>query len=130
MDLRDTPEEAAFRTELREWLEANLPEGLRGHRGGSARFDDPAMREWSRALYDAGYIGLTWPEEYGGAGAPYTDQAIFLEELARAEAPPHIGVIGLGMAGPTIMASHRCSPPRRSGARGSPSRRRGPTSPA
>jgi alkylation response protein AidB-like acyl-CoA dehydrogenase len=104
MDLRDTPEEAAFRTELREWLEANLPEGLRGHRGGSARFDDPAMREWSRALYDAGYIGLTWPEEYGGAGAPYTDQAIFLEELARAEAPPHIGVIGLGMAGPTIMA--------------------------
>jgi alkylation response protein AidB-like acyl-CoA dehydrogenase len=104
VDLRDTPEEAAFRAELREWLEANLPESLRGHRGGSARFDDPAMREWSRALYDAGYIGLTWPEEYGGAGAPYTDQAIFLEELARAEAPPHIGVIGLGMAGPTIMA--------------------------
>jgi alkylation response protein AidB-like acyl-CoA dehydrogenase len=62
------------------------------------------MRAWSRALYDAGYIGLTWPEEYGGAGAPHTRQAIFLEELARAEAPPHIGVIGLGMAGPTIMA--------------------------
>ena len=104
MDLRDTPQEAAFRAELREWLDANLPEVLRGHRGGSARFDDPTMREWSRALYDAGYIGLTWPEEYGGAGAPYTHQAIFLEELARAEAPPHIGVIGLGMAGPTIMA--------------------------
>jgi alkylation response protein AidB-like acyl-CoA dehydrogenase len=104
MDLRDTPEEAAFRAGLRAWLEVNLPETLRGHRGGSARFDDPAMREWSRALYDAGYIGLTWPEEYGGAGAPYTHQAIFLEELARAEAPPHVGVIGLGMAGPTIMA--------------------------
>jgi alkylation response protein AidB-like acyl-CoA dehydrogenase len=104
MDLRDTPEEAAFRAGLRAWLEVNLPETLRGHRGGSARFDDPAMREWSRALHDAGYIGLTWPEEYGGAGAPYTHQAIFLEELARAEAPPHVGVIGLGMAGPTIMA--------------------------
>lgn len=104
MDLRDTTEEAAFRAGLRAWLEENLPAGLRGHRGGSARFDDPAMRTWSRSLYDAGYIGLTWPEEYGGRGAPYTHQAIFLEELARAEAPPHIGVIGLGMAGPTIMA--------------------------
>ena len=62
------------------------------------------MRAWSRALHEAGYAGLTWPNEYGGSGAPYTHQAIFLEELARAEAPPHVGVIGLGMAGPTIMA--------------------------
>ena len=104
MDLRDTPEEAAFRAELRGWLEDNLPQELRGHRGGAARFAEPALRAWSRALYDAGYAGLTWPKEYGGGGAPYTHQAIFLEELARAEAPPHIGVIGLGMAGPTIMA--------------------------
>jgi alkylation response protein AidB-like acyl-CoA dehydrogenase len=104
MDLRDTPEEAGFRAELRAWLEEHLPEDLQGHRGGSARFDTPDMRAWSRALYDGGYAGLTWPKEYGGGGAPYTHQAIFLEELARAEAPPHIGVIGLGMAGPTIMA--------------------------
>ena len=104
MELRDTPEEAAFRAELRSWLEENLPEGLQGHRGGATRFDGPEMRAWSRALCDAGYIGLTWPEEYGGGGAPYTHQAIFLEELARAEAPPHIGVIGIGMAGPTIIA--------------------------
>jgi alkylation response protein AidB-like acyl-CoA dehydrogenase len=104
VDLRDTPDEAAFRAELRAWLEENLPESLRGHRGGAARFDEPEMREWSRALYDAGYAGLTWPKEYGGGSAPYTHQAIFLEEIARAEAPPHIGVIGLGMAGPTIMA--------------------------
>ena len=104
MDLRDTPEEVAFRAGLRSWLEENIPAELRGHRGGAARFDGPEMRAWSRALYDAGYAGLTWPEEYGGGGAPYTHQAIFLEEMARAEAPPHIGVIGLGMAGPTIMA--------------------------
>ena len=104
MDLRDTPEEAAFRAELRAWLDENLPEGLQGHRGGATRFEGPEMREWSRALYQAGYIGLTWPEEYGGGGAPYTHQAIFLEEMARAEAPPHIGVIGIGMAGPTIIA--------------------------
>ncbi len=104
MDLRDTPEEAAFRAGLRAWLEEHLPDELRGHRGGAARFDEPEMRAWSRAQYDAGYAGLTWPKEYGGGGAPYTHQAIFLEEMARAEAPPHIGVIGLGMAGPTIIA--------------------------
>jgi alkylation response protein AidB-like acyl-CoA dehydrogenase len=104
VDLRDTPEEAAFRDRLRAWLEENLPDELRGHRGGAARFEGPEMRAWSRALYDAGYAGLTWPKEYGGGGAPYTHQAIFLEEMARAEAPPHVGVIGLGMAGPTIIA--------------------------
>jgi alkylation response protein AidB-like acyl-CoA dehydrogenase len=104
VDLRDTPEEAAFRGTLRAWLAENLPEELQGHRGGEARFEGQAMRAWSRALYDAGYAGLTWPKEYGGGGAPYTHQAIFLEEVARAEAPPHVGVIGLGMAGPTIVA--------------------------
>jgi alkylation response protein AidB-like acyl-CoA dehydrogenase len=104
VDLRDTPEEVAFREELRAWLEENLPAELLGYRGGEARFEGPAMRAWSRALYDAGYAGLTWPPEYGGGGAPYSFQAIFLEEMARAEAPPHVGVIGLGMAGPTIVA--------------------------
>src|SRR5688572_17962234 len=98
MDLRDTPEEAAFRAELRSWIEENLTDEIRG-----GRFEE-AGREWSRKLFDAGYAGLTWPKEYGGAGAPYSHQAIFLEEMARAEAPSHLGVIGLGMAGPTIIA--------------------------
>jgi alkylation response protein AidB-like acyl-CoA dehydrogenase len=104
VDLRDTPEEAAFRAELRAWLEANVPEERRGWRGGEQRFGDDFGREWSRKLYEAGYAGLTWPQEYGGAGAPYSRHAIFLEESARAQAPAHVGVIGLGMAGPTIMA--------------------------
>ncbi len=104
MDLRDTPEEAAFRAELRAWLDDNLPEERRSSRGGEQRFGDAFGREWSRKLYDAGYAGLTWPKEYGGAGAPYSHQAIFYEEMARAQAPAHVGVIGLGMAGPTIMA--------------------------
>jgi len=68
------PEEAAFRAELRAWLEEHLPDELHGHRGGAARFDGPAMRAWSRALYDGGYAGLTWPKEYGGGGAPFTHQ--------------------------------------------------------
>ncbi len=103
MDLRDTPEEARFRDEARAWLEANIPRELQGYRGNETRFAELG-RAWSRRLYEAGYAGLTWPKEYGGGGAPYSFQAIFLEEAASAEAPQHIGVIGLGMAGPTIIA--------------------------
>jgi alkylation response protein AidB-like acyl-CoA dehydrogenase len=100
VDLRDNPEEAAFRAEIRGWLEENLAEE---QRGGRRSFGE-VSREWSRKIFEAGYGGLTWPKEYGGAGAPYSHQAIFFEEWARHEAPPHIGVIGLGMAGPTIIA--------------------------
>jgi alkylation response protein AidB-like acyl-CoA dehydrogenase len=103
VDLRDTPDEAAFRSEVQAWLEANLTAEERGGRFGERRFEQ-ASRGWSRKLYDAGYAGLTWPKPYGGAGAPYSYQAIFLEESTKAEAPQHIGVIGLGMAGPTIIA--------------------------
>src|ERR671935_1693790 len=90
MDLRDSPDEAAFRERVRAWLADNLPAG------------DP--REWSRKMYDAGFAGLTWPGEYGGRSAPYSHQAIALEEFAKAGAPNHMNVIALGMAGPTIMA--------------------------
>jgi len=104
VDLRDTPEEAQFRSGVRTWVEANLPADKRGGRGGAQRFDDPFMREWSRTLFEAGYAGLTWPKEYGGQGAPPSFQAILYEELAAVQAPTHIGVIGLNMAGPTIIA--------------------------
>ena len=101
MELRDTPDEAAFRAEVRAFIDANLPASSKER--SARRFEDADL-EWSRKLGAAGYAGLTWPVEYGGAGAPYAHQAIFLEELARAEAPSHLGVIGLGMAGPTIIA--------------------------
>ena len=104
MDLRDTSEEAEFRAELRAWVDANLPEDKRGGRGGAQRFEDPFIREWSRKLYAAGYAGLTWPKEYGGQSAPPSFQAILYEELAAVQAPTHVGVIGLNMAGPTIIA--------------------------
>ncbi len=104
MDLRDSEDEAAFRAELRVWLDGSLPKGLGGHRGGGAGFQGPSMRDWSRKLYEAGYAGLTWPGQYGGGGRSPMYQAIFLDEMARAGAPAHVGVIGLGMAGPTIIA--------------------------
>ena len=103
MDLRDSEDEAAFRTELRAWLQSNLPDTLRDHRGGSSRFEDAELRRWSRTLAEAGYAGLTWPADYGGGGRAPIFQAIFFEETARAGAPQHVGVIGLGMAGPTII---------------------------
>jgi alkylation response protein AidB-like acyl-CoA dehydrogenase len=106
MDFRDTPDEAAFREELRAWLSENIPEGW-GHPGyqepeGKARLE--WYRGWSRKLYEGGFIGLTWPKLYGGYEQPITHQVIALEEFARSGAPEHMNVIGVGMAGPTILA--------------------------
>jgi alkylation response protein AidB-like acyl-CoA dehydrogenase len=104
VDFRDTADEADFRAELRDWLTNNLPPGWADRTPAPGRNDEAVSREWSRKLYDAGYAGLTWPKEYGGGGAPYSYQGIFLEETARVGTPDHIGGIGLGMAGPTIIA--------------------------
>jgi alkylation response protein AidB-like acyl-CoA dehydrogenase len=104
VDFRDTPEEAEFRAGLRHWLTENLPADWAERTPSVGRFDLDVARSWSRRLYDAGYVGLTWPKEYGGGGLPHTFQGIYLEETARIGAPDHIGGIGLGMAGPTIVA--------------------------
>ena len=65
MQLRDTPEEATFRAEVRAWLDEHNP-GLEGLP------DTDAKKAWSRKIYDAGYAGLTWPKEYGGGGGSYS----------------------------------------------------------
>ncbi len=104
MDFRDAPEEAAFRAELRTWLEASLPPELRDADLRAPDTDIEALRAWSRSLHGAGYAGLAWPAEHGGRGLAPIFEAIAQEELVRAGAPPHVGVIGLGMAGPTIIA--------------------------
>jgi alkylation response protein AidB-like acyl-CoA dehydrogenase len=107
VDFRDTPAEAAFREEVRGWLAANLPDGW----GTPAWREPPDLRgrvafskDWSRRLHEAGFVGMTWPKRYGGGEQPLARQAIVVEELGRAEAPEHIGIIGIGMAGPTILA--------------------------
>jgi alkylation response protein AidB-like acyl-CoA dehydrogenase len=107
MDFRDSADEAAFRAQLKGWLAENLPPGW-----GTPEFTEPEERDerlafykdWSRRLYEGGYVGIHWAKQFGGREQPLTYQAIALEELARAEAPEHIGLIGIGMAGPTIMA--------------------------
>src|SRR3989442_5688775 len=106
MDFRDTPDEAAFRKEVRDWLGANLDRdsiqtqlevGPQGE-----RID--VLRDWQAKLHEGGWAGVSWPKEYGGRGASLIEQAIFYQEMARAMASAPINVIGLGMAGPTIIA--------------------------
>jgi alkylation response protein AidB-like acyl-CoA dehydrogenase len=106
MDFRDSPQEAAFRQRVRTWFEENLPPGwgteewVEPEGGERLRF----YKDWSRKLYDAGLIGVTWPKRYGGHEGPIGYQAIVIEEAGRIEAPDHVGLIGVGMAGPTILA--------------------------
>jgi alkylation response protein AidB-like acyl-CoA dehydrogenase len=85
VDFRDTPEEAAFRSRLRAWLEENNP-----HLPPSSTSDDYWERQpdWHRALYRGGFFGLTWPQEYGGHGLSSVHDVIVDEELADAGAPP------------------------------------------
>jgi len=115
MDFDDTPEEAAFRAEARSWLEANAR-----RKTGDADFarhyhaavvDDDAeaahvrrCREWQNALYRGGWAGITWPKQYGGRGASPIEAMIFSQEQAAFDVSTGVFSVGIGMAGPTIIA--------------------------
>ena len=106
MDLRDSPEEAAFRKRVREFLENNLPEGWRTPAFVMPRGDSlhEFQRDWQRRLNSGGFLGLEWPKEFGGQGASAAEVAIFSEEAAARVAPDPLNVIGLFLTGPTVMA--------------------------
>ena len=105
MDLNLTPNEQQFSNDFRAWLNANLPEEWEGGTNSENREDYlEYLRDWQRKLYEGGWAGISWPKEYGGCGATLMEQAIFQEELARANAPQLIGTIGLSLVGPTIIA--------------------------
>src|SRR5258707_1321393 len=108
MDLKPTPEEDRFRSQVRHWLADNLPAGW-----GTPAFRAPVTsaeqvafaRDWQRRLHDGGWAGLTWPKEYGGRGATIVEQLIYNEEYARLRAPDILALkIGLSLVGPTVMA--------------------------
>src|SRR5919204_77697 len=101
MDLTLTTEEAAFRDEVRAWLDENHPGP--GPRAGPAEWIEFAT-EWQRTLHAGGWAGISWPAEYGGRGATLIEQAIFGEEMARAKAPRPANVLGLVMGGPVLIA--------------------------
>jgi alkylation response protein AidB-like acyl-CoA dehydrogenase len=100
MDLSFDTNEIAFREELRGWLAANEP-GVEPPAGGEEHFD--WTRAWQRRLHEGGWVGIDWPREYGGRGAGLTESALFYEELGRAGAPLPAGVLGLLLAGPTVI---------------------------
>src|SRR5665213_3446065 len=101
MDLTFSDAELAFRDELRAWFADNDP-------GREPEHDEDAhyawRRDFQRRLADDGWAAVHWPVEYGGRGATLTQSAIFFEELGRSGAPLPANVLGLLLAGPTIMA--------------------------
>ena len=105
MRLKETPEEQAFRRDLRAWLDETLPT-----LPPEPPFEDWTAKRaydtgWQRRLFDAGYAGISWPTEYGGRGATPSEELIFLEETEQAGAP-YVGCnfVSTLHAGPTIAA--------------------------
>ena len=99
MDLTWSEREEAFRTEAREWLEANVPHDLApdGTRAGLA-----AHLEWERKLYDARWAVVSWPWRYGGRDATLWEWLIFEEEYYRAGGPPRVTQNGIFLLAPTL----------------------------
>jgi alkylation response protein AidB-like acyl-CoA dehydrogenase len=101
MDLTLSPAEEEFRDEVRAWLEENHP----GPEPAGGLDEVMAFRrEWQLKLHEAGWAGISWPKEYGGRGATMIEQAIFVGEASRQEAPSPANVLGLAMGGPVVIA--------------------------
>src|SRR6266542_2031537 len=96
MDLTYTPEDVAFRQRVREWLDARLPVQLK-------TLED--RKAWHRTLYEAGFVGMGWPKEYGGRAARPMEQASVAQEMARAHAPGTINGLGIRIVGPPLIPS-------------------------
>src|SRR5881397_3637799 len=105
MDLTYMPDELAFQREVRAWLKGNVPKRQRDER--PMEWGDPkriaSAKAWQRKVYEAGYLALGWPREYGGQGADLMRQTIVNEEMVRARAPALIGLMGIQMVGPTLI---------------------------
>ena len=98
--------EEAFRKEVRAWLEAHVPDDLRGRGFAATRADREQvqrLRAWQKRMHAAGYVGMDWPPEFGGRGASIVEQLILYQEMARAESPQFVNRGGLSMLGPTLM---------------------------
>ncbi|HZV74912.1 MAG TPA: acyl-CoA dehydrogenase family protein [Conexibacter sp.] len=104
MDLNDTPEQAAFRAEVRTWLEQNASVAPSTRGRGDEEGAVAAHRAWQRRLAEAGYVGVTWPAEHGGQGKGPLHQVVINQEIARAGVPGILDAIGVGMLGPTLIA--------------------------
>ncbi|GAA4042520.1 acyl-CoA dehydrogenase family protein [Parerythrobacter jejuensis] len=105
MDMEFSPEDLAFREEVRSFLKEELPESLRdGARRTPGVFVEPDIGlEWHRILYEKGWVAYHWPKEDGGTGWSPTQKFIFEKECALAGAPG-LSILGLRLVGPVICA--------------------------
>ena len=106
MDFNWSPEDEAFRHQLRSWLNANLPKGQSGDDPGMVREEGgewPRRLAWHKKMHAGGWVGISWPKEYGGRGANLIQQIIYNEELGRANPPELVNGLGIMLVGPTII---------------------------
>ncbi len=105
MDLRFTERQEEFRLEARAWLEANVPTAANG-RGPLPSLDTAAgfeaHRAWEKAMSDARWSVVSWPEEFGGRGVGLMEWLIFEEEYYRAGAPTRVSQNGIFLLAPTL----------------------------
>ncbi len=107
MDLDDTPDQAAYRAQVRKWLEDHRSEAPVLSGPNALKDEDEiiaARRAWQGKLAEAGLAGVSWPKEFGGQGLGPIEQVIVGQEIRRAGVPGILDAIGVGMLGPTIMA--------------------------
>jgi alkylation response protein AidB-like acyl-CoA dehydrogenase len=102
MDLSYSPEELAFRDEVRSWLEAHLPQDLRDKVATYGELSRDDLLRWHRILAEKGWVAPSWPREWGGTGWNVAQRYIFEEELGYVGAPPLIP-FGLSMCGPVLL---------------------------
>ena len=105
MNLNLTPAEETFRQEIRSWFAGNLPHEWKSAQIRRLSEDDAAatLRQWQLKLGEAGWLGLSWPKEYGGRGGSLMEQAIYLTEGHYADAALPLDWVGLRLLGPTLM---------------------------
>jgi alkylation response protein AidB-like acyl-CoA dehydrogenase len=103
MDLTFSPEENAFREEVRRFVAEKLPDGIRDKVMNGVHLNREEHVLWQRTLHARGWGGVGWPKEFGGPGWTPTEQYIFEEECAAAGAPRLIS-FGLKMIAPVLMA--------------------------
>lgn len=102
MDLTYTPEQEAFRAEVRAWLEAHVPTTPLEHYDATHEGFE-AHRAWERTLKSGDWGMVTWPREYGGRGLDLIQWLIFEEEYYRAGAPGRVNQNGIFLLGPTLI---------------------------
>jgi acyl-CoA dehydrogenase len=105
LSLEDGSEDAAFRHEVRAWLEANAASEPGSKRTAEKGYTPPdaAARSWQAKLVEGGWVAVEWPPEFGGHGGTARQQAIVDEELGASGLTPRVRSIGIAMVAPTIM---------------------------